>query len=170
MKGKRDASDVIFVLCAGASATLDMPTTGSLSEKLCDGTPEGRAAAEIYRSAAYRFHVSEKDINIEDFLEHLYELQSMLWLARRGSLPRLLPGFTASASIPAAADDMLRTLNRRVYQPLHETCGDCSGRKVETLWRPILKCSSGRQAVVPIFTLNYDWTFVERADFQTGKE
>lgn len=44
-----------------------MPTTVSLREKLCDNTPEGRAAAEIHRSAAYRFRVSEKDINIEDF-------------------------------------------------------------------------------------------------------
>ena len=71
MKRKRGASDVIFLLGAGASAPLGMPMTGSLSEKLCDGTPEGRAAAEIHRSAAHRFRVSEKDINIEDFLEHL---------------------------------------------------------------------------------------------------
>ncbi|MGC2657685.1 MAG: hypothetical protein WA324_06885, partial [Bryobacteraceae bacterium] len=123
VKGERGASDVIFVLGAGASAPLGMPMSGNLTEKLCDGTSEGRVAAEIRCSAAYRFRVSEKDINIEDFLEHLYALQSMLWLARRSSLPQLLPGFTANEPIPAAADEILRALNRRVYQLLHQTCG-----------------------------------------------
>src|SRR6266851_6975200 len=46
---------------------------------------------------------------------------------------------------------------------LHDKCGDCSGRKVDTLWRPVLKSLSGRQAVIPIFTLNYDWTFEKLA-------
>lgn len=87
----------------------------------------------------------------------------MLWLARRSSLPELLPGFTANESVPSVADDMLRSLNSRVFQLLHETCGDCSGRKVDTLWRPILKCLSARQAVIPVFTLNYDWAFEKLA-------
>ena len=78
-----NASRVMFILGAGASVPLGMPTTVDLRKALCDDTPEGRAAAEIHRSAAYRFRISDEDINIEDFLEHLYELQLMLWLARR---------------------------------------------------------------------------------------
>jgi hypothetical protein len=163
VKKKANASRVMFILGAGASVPLGMPTTVSLRKMLCDDTPEGRAAAEIHRSAAYRFRVSRDDINIEDFLEHLYELQFMLWLARRSELPQLLPGFTANESVPAAADDLLKALHRRVYQLLHDQCGDCSGKKVDALWRPILKSLSSRQAVIPIFTLNYDWTFEKLA-------
>src|SRR5271170_7801588 len=105
MARKSDASSVMFILGAGASVPLGMPTTVELRKALCDDTPEGRAAAEIHRSAAYRFRISDEDINIEDFLEHLYELQLMLWLARRSEMPVLLPGFTANDPVPAAADD-----------------------------------------------------------------
>jgi hypothetical protein len=159
----------MFILGAGASVPLGMPTTVDLRKALCDDTPEGRAAAEIHRSAAYRFRISDEDINIEDFLEHLYELQLMLWLARRSEMPVLLPGFTANDPVPAAADDMLRVVHHRVYQLLHDKCGDCSGRKVDTLWRPVLKSLSGRQAVIPIFTLNYDWTFEKLAIEETAR-
>jgi hypothetical protein len=94
MARKSDASPIMFIL-GGASVPLGMPTTVSLRKALCDDTPEGRAAAEIHRSAAYRFRLSEDSVNIEDFLEHLYELQLMMWLAQRSRLPQLLPGFTA---------------------------------------------------------------------------
>lgn len=96
----------MLILGAGASVPLGMPTTVGLRKTLCDDTPEGRAAAEIHRSAAYRFRIGADDINIEDFLEHLYELQLMLWLARHSELTQLLPGFTANEAVPAAAGDM----------------------------------------------------------------
>lgn len=163
MNQSLDTSRVVFILGAGASVPLGVPTTVGLRKALCDATPEGRAAAEIHQSAAYRFRVPEDAVNIEDFLEHLYELQLLLWLARRSSLPQLLPDFTANSPVPAMADDMLRNVQRRAYQLLHDRCGDCSGRKVDTLWRPILKCFSLRQSVVPMFTLNYDWTFEKLA-------
>ena len=153
----------MFILGAGASVPLGMPTTVSLRKALCDDTPEGRAAAEIHRSAAYRFRLSEDSINIEDFLEHLYELQLMMWLAQRSRLPQLLPGFTANDEVPAAASEMFANLHRRVYSLLHETCGDCSGKKVDRLWRRILGCAAGQQDVVPMFTLNFDWTFEKLA-------
>jgi hypothetical protein len=144
-----------------------MPTTVALRKALCDDTPEGRAAAEIHRSAAYPFQIGADDINIEDFLEHLYELQLMLWLARHSKLPQLLPGFTANEAVPAAAGDMLARLQRRVYRLLHETCGDRSGRKGDRLWRLILDGFARRQDIVPIFTLNYDWTF-EKLAIESG--
>jgi hypothetical protein len=131
MTRKPDQDPIVFILGAGASAPLGMPTTIRLREALCDQTPEGRAAAEIHRSAVYRFRVGDRDINIEDFLEHLYELQLMMWLARRSNLPHLLAGFTANEAVPVAADDMLASVHRRVYRLSHETCGDCSGRKVD---------------------------------------
>lgn len=158
-----DASRVVFVLGAGASVPIGMPTTVKLCEKLCDKTPDGQVAAEIHLSAAYRFRISEADINIEDFLEHLYELQLLLWLAQRSSLPTLLPDLTANSPILGSADGTLTRVQRRVYQLLHETCGDSSGKKVSALWRPVLDVVSSRQPVVPIFTLNYDWSFEKLA-------
>jgi hypothetical protein len=154
---------IVLILGAGASVPLGMPTTVALRKKLCDDSPEGRAAAEIHRSAAYRFRIGADDINIEDFLEHLYELQLMLWLARRSELPQLLPGFTASEAMPAAADDMLARVHRCIYRLLHETCGDCSGQKADRLWRRFLDGVARRQDIVPVFTLNYDWTFEKLA-------
>jgi SIR2-like protein len=152
-------SPVAFILGAGASVPLGMPTTFNLRERLCDDPEDGNAAVEIHKSAAYRFKIPADAINIEYFLEHLYELQLMLWLARRSDLPTVLPGFTANAPITGTAGDTLRRLNRRAYQLLHETCGDCSGTKAETLWRPLLGVASSVQSIVPVFTLNYDWTF-----------
>jgi hypothetical protein len=66
MARKSDARPITFILGAGASVPLGMPTTIALRKRLCDGTPEGKAAAEIHRSAAYRFRVGEDSINIED--------------------------------------------------------------------------------------------------------
>ncbi len=158
-----NASRVLFVLGAGASAHLGMPTTIALREKLCDATPEGQVAAELHQSAAYRFRVSKADINIEDFLEHLYELQLLMWLARRSSVPKLLPNLTSNSPVLASADATLKRVQRRVYQLLHDTCGDCSGSKVDALWRSILAPLESRQPVIPIFTLNYDWSFEKLA-------
>src|SRR6478672_10206557 len=87
----------------------------------------------------------------------------MIWLAQRSRLPQLLPGFTANDKLPAAASEMLGNLHRRVYRLLHETCGDCSGRKVDRLWQYILNGVAEKQATVPIFTLNFDWTFEKLA-------
>src|SRR5205085_823565 len=53
--------------------------------------------------------------------------------------------------------------HRRAFQLLHDTCGDCSGEAADQLWRPILGEASSLQPVVPIFTLNYDWTFEKLA-------
>lgn len=158
-----NASRVLFVLGAGASVPLGMPTTKALRKTLCDGTTEGRVAAELHQSAAYRFRVSEDDINIEDFLEHLYELQLLLWLAQRSSLPQLLPNLTANTPALSSANETLHRVQRRAFQLLHDTCGDCSGKKVDALWRPILDYLSSHQPVVPIFTLNYDWSFEKLA-------
>lgn len=63
MARKSDASPIMFILGAGASVPLGMPTTVSLRKALCDDTPEGRAAAEIHGSAAYRFRLSEDSIH-----------------------------------------------------------------------------------------------------------
>ena len=45
----------MFVLGAGASVPLGMPTTKSLLSTLENKTKAGRLAAEIHRSAAYRW-------------------------------------------------------------------------------------------------------------------
>jgi len=153
---------VIFILGAGASVPLGCRRPWGCERRSAQDArgPGGDGNLPI---DCYRFRIAEQDVNIEDFLEHLYELQLMLWLARRSSLPQLLSGFTGSEPIPAAADDMLKSLQRRVYQLLHETCGDCSGRTVDALWRPILKSLGHHQPFVPVFTLNYDWTFEKLA-------
>jgi hypothetical protein len=154
----------MFVLGAGASVPLGMPTTRSLLEKLETRTRLGQLAAEIHRSAAYRFRIPADSINIEDFFEHLYELQLLLWFARRSDLPTLLPGFTsAQAPVTEAADKDLAEIHTNAYRLLHRTCGDCSGARVDALWRPILELVAEQQPVVPIFTLNYDWTFEKLA-------
>src|SRR6266851_4034526 len=147
----------MFILGAGASVPLGMPTMVELRRRLCDETPEGRVAAELHQSAAYRFRVSEDAINIEDFVKHLYELQLLLWLAQHSSFPNLLPNLTATAPVLAAGNETVERVQQRVYKLLHDTCGDCSGLEVDDLWRPILLHVSSRQPVVPIFTLNYDW-------------
>lgn len=164
-----DASRVLFVLGAGASVPLGMPTTLALRTALCDATPEGQLAAELHQSAAYRYRVSGDAINIEDLLEHLYELQLLLWLAQRSSLPQLLPNLTSNSPVLTSAHQKLRGLQWRVYQMLHKKCGDCSGTKVGALWKSILGCLSTRQPVVPIFTLNYDWTFEKLAIERTNQ-
>jgi hypothetical protein len=105
----------------------------------------------------------------EDFFEHLYELQLLLWFAQRSELPTLLPGFTtARAPVTESANKVLAEIHLQAYRLLHRTCGNCRGAKVDALWRPILEFVSGHQPIVPIFTLNYDWTFeklaIENAD------
>ncbi|PYR51467.1 MAG: hypothetical protein DMF89_06020 [Acidobacteria bacterium] len=153
----------MFVLGAAASVPLGMPTTKSLLQKLENKTRLGRLAAEIHKSAAYRFRIGVDDVNIEDFFEYLYELQLMIWFAQRSELPTLLPGFTARATVTDIARKDLSAIQLNVDRLLHRTCGDCSGAKVDALWRPILEFVSGQQPVVPIFTLNYDWTFEKLA-------
>ena len=103
-----DSCRVMFVLGAGASTPLGMPTTVSLMKRLEGQTRLGRFAAEIHESAAYRFRISADSINIEDFFEHLYELQLLLWLARRSELPTVLPGFTANAPVLEQAGTLER--------------------------------------------------------------
>ena len=160
MVPSQERDRIIFLLGAGASVPLGMPTTRSLRVRVCDRSKAGRLAAAVYRSAAYRFRISENSVNIEDFLEHLYELQLMLWLAQRSRLPRLLPRLTgAAAMVPYSAWNSLREVQRHVFEILHATCGDCSGKKAQQLWEPILSFVAARQSCVPIFTLNYDWTF-----------
>lgn len=151
---------IVFLLGAGASVPLGMPTTQDLRRQLCDRTSIGRLAAEIHRSAAYRFRNSENDVNVESFLEHLYELKLLVWLARRSNVPTLLPKLTSvDSAISADADDELGRLEARVFALVEKTCGDCDGVAVEGLWRNLLGFVSKRQSRVPIFTLNYDWTF-----------
>jgi hypothetical protein len=163
------ASRVLFVLGAGASVRLGMPTTKSLLAELCDSTPEGSLAAEMRQSAAYRFRIPEDAVNIEDFLEHLYELKTLLWLAQHSLLPRLLPNLTANSPVLGSADERLSSLQRYVYELLHHRCGDCSGIEVDNLWKPVLDCASSLQPIVPIFTLNYDWTFEKLAIERTTR-
>jgi hypothetical protein len=154
-----DRCRIVFLLGAGASVPLGMPTTRSLRAFLADKTRDGRIVGELYESAAYRFRVAASDINIEDLLEHLYEIQLLLWLARRSSLPTVLPKLSGNSRMLAAADDTLKRVQRRVYATLHRECGDCSGSRVHSLWHPILRFVASRQPLVPVFTLNYDWTF-----------
>jgi hypothetical protein len=120
-----DSCRLMFVLGAGASVPLGMPTTKSLLAKLENKTRLGRLAAEIHRSAAYRFRIPADSINIEDFFEHLYELQLLLWFAQRSELPTLLPGFTtARAPVTKAAGKALAEIQLNAYRLLHRTCGD----------------------------------------------
>jgi hypothetical protein len=158
-----DSCRLMFVLGAGASVPLGMPTTKSLLKKLENKTRLGQLAAEIHRSAAYRFRIGVDDVNIEDFFEYLYELELMIWFAQRSDLPTLLPGFTSGATVTDNARKDLSDIQLNAERLLHRTCGDCSGARVEALWRPILEFVSEQQAVVPIFTLNYDWTFEKLA-------
>lgn len=156
-----DSCPIMFVLGAGASTPFGMPSAVSLLQRLEGNMRLGKLAAEIRKSAAYRFRVSEDNINIEDFFEHLYDIKLLLWLARRSELPTLLPGFTAP--VLEDAEKALADVQLRAYQLLHRTCGDCSGVKVDALWRPIFEWVKGAQPVAPIFTLNYDWTFEKLA-------
>jgi hypothetical protein len=88
----------------------------------------------------------------------------MIWFAQRSDLPTLLPGFTsAQAPVTDAARKDLSAIKLNAERLLHRTCGDVSGAKVDALWRPILEYVGGQQPVVPIFTLNYDWTFEKLA-------
>lgn len=153
------SSPIIFLLGAGASVPLGMPTTADLRAQLCDSTEIGNIATEVHRSAAYRFRISEDDVNIETLLEHLYEIKLLVWLARRSNLPTLLPNFTAGAWITTAADGKLAELEARVFSLVRQTCGDCTAGKVEKLWFKVLNTVAKLQPIVPIFTLNYDWTF-----------
>jgi hypothetical protein len=86
----------------------------------------------------------------------------LVWLAKRSSLPTLLPSLSDFPQL-SSADDVLQNVQRRAYRTLHETCGDCSGAKVDKLWRPILRAVAAYQPAIPIFTLNYDWTFEKLA-------
>ena len=153
----------MFLLGAGASVPLGIPTTKALREQLCDNTATGKVAAEIHQSAAYRFRISEDYVNIEDFLEHLYELELLLWLASRSNLPTVLPRFTGTSRTLSIAHERSAAVHRRVFELVHRTCGDCSGAKVKTLWRDILESIASRQVRIPIFTLNYDWSFEKLA-------
>lgn len=165
----RASDPTVFLLGAGASVPLGMPTTQDLRRRLCDRSSIGRFATEVHRSAAYRFRISEDDVNVETFLEHLYELKLLVWLARRSNVPTLLPELTSAGSaISAAADDKLDRLEARVFALVETTCGDCDGAAAERLWRKILAFVSRQQPRVPIFTLNYDWTF-ERLAIQRSK-
>lgn len=154
---------MLFVLGAGASVPLGMPTTFQLRQQLCDETPDGRFAVEIHASAAYRYRIGADSVNIELFLEHVYELQLMLWLAQRSSLPQMLPHMTANAPLLDSAGEVLARIQRRAYQLLHDLCGDCSGKQAHVLWSPVLRLLGKYQPAVPIFTLNYDWTFEKLA-------
>ena len=62
-----------------------------------------------------------------------------------------------------AARKDLSAIKLNADKLLHRTCGDVSGAKVDAVWRPILEYVAGQQPVVPIFTLNYDWTFEKLA-------
>lgn len=146
-----------------------MPTTERLRAQLCDSTEVGNIASEIHRSAAYRLRIGEKDVNIETFLEHLYEIKLLIWLAQRSNLPILLPAFTADSRVIAAADDKLTDIESRVFDLVRKTCADCSAVEADKLWSKILQSAAKRQSTVPIFTLNYDWTF-ERLSIQFPKK
>jgi hypothetical protein len=133
-----DSCRLIFVLGAGASVPLGMPTTKTLLAKLESNTRLGKLAAEVHKSAAYRFRIGVDDVNIEDFFEYLYELELMIWFAQRSDLPTLLPGFTsAQAPVTDAARKDLSAIKLNAERLLHRTCGDVSGAKVDALWRPI---------------------------------
>jgi hypothetical protein len=61
------------------------------------------------------------------------------------------------------ANAALGRIVRRALAMLHESCGDCDGRKAYRLWKPILDAVALKQQIAPIFTLNYDWTFEKLA-------
>jgi len=169
MDHQRSLDSIIFLLGAGASVPLGMPTTDELRKRLCDRTALGELATELHRSAAYRFRIGEDDVNIETLLEHLYELKLLVWLARRSEVPSLLPALTSHTSkIAATADEKLARVEARVFELVEQTCGDCDAPAAERLWRNLLNFVSRRQHRIPIFTLNYDWTF-ERLAIQRPK-
>ena len=168
---QESSAPVIFLLGAGASVPLGMPTTDQLRAQLCDETELGMLASEIHRSAAYRFRIGEDDVNIETFLEHLYEIKLLIWLAQRSNLPTLIPNFTADARVVANANESLADVEARVFGLVRESCGDCDAPSAEMLWSEVLQIVARRQAAVPVFTLNYDWTFERLAiDFPSKYE
>jgi hypothetical protein len=81
----------------------------------------------------------------------------------QGLTPVEMLGRSELAPVTDAARKDLSAIKLNADRLLHRTCGDVSGTKVDALWRPILECVSSQQPVVPIFTLNYDWTFEKLA-------
>lgn len=59
----------------------------------------------------------------------------------------------------AEADLKVNSVRWRILELLHEVCGDCSGQKASELWKPMLGQLECFTTVLPVFTLNYDWTF-----------
>lgn len=156
---------IMFCLGAGSSVPLGMPTTLGFRRVLLDKSPkeEKRLINALYRSAAYRYRISEDSINIEEFLEFLHELRLGLWIVSHSRLSKPL-GSTLS-EIPfdswAETDLRINSIRWRILELLHEVCGDCSGQKASELWEPILSELRCFTTSFPIFTLNYDWTFEE---------
>ena len=157
------AQPIVFFLGAGSSVPFGMPTTLSFRRVLLNRSrkDEKRLINALYRSAAYRYRISEDGINLEEFLEFLHELRLGLWLVSRSKLTTPLSSTLAKISVDSWAETDLKvnTVRWRILEVLHEVCGDCSGQKVAELWEPLLGKLQCFTTVFPIFTLNYDWTF-----------
>src|SRR2546427_718730 len=113
---------IVLILGAGASVPLGMPTTLTIRDRLWNDPVAGSDLAELWESAAYRFHLSPEDVNLEEFVEHTYELQLMLWVRRMSELPTILP--KEDDSIDGASTRIEGALTRTRYV-LHQSCGDC---------------------------------------------
>lgn len=154
---------IVFFLGAGSSVALGMPTTLSFRRVLLNRSSkeEKRLINALYRSAAYRYRLSEDDINLEQFLEFLHELRLGLWILSRSNFSNPVSSILASIHFDswAEADLKINKVRWQILELLHEVCGDCSGQKASELWEPILTELQRFTTVFPIFTLNYDWTF-----------
>lgn len=157
------AQPIVFFLGAGSSVPLGMPTTLSFRQVLLNRGPkeEKRLINALYRAAAYRYRIPEDSINLEKFLEFLHELRLGLWILAHSDLSK--PVSPTLAKIPfdswAEADLKVNSIRWRILELLHEVCGDCLGQRASELWEPILSELQCFSTVLPIFTLNYDWTF-----------
>lgn len=154
---------IVFFLGAGSSVPLGMPTTLSFRQVLLSKSSkiEKLTINALYKMAAYRYRVSENDINLEQFLEFLHELRLGFWILSRSSLSKHVSATLSkiNSSSWADADRKVNRVRWKILEVLHDVCGDCSGQRAAELWDPLLFEFQRYTKVFPLFTLNYDWTF-----------
>lgn len=154
---------VVFFLGAGSSVPLGMPTTQSFRQVLLKNSSkqDKQLITALYESAAYRYHLPDGVINLEEFLEFLHELRLGLWILSHSNLGKSVSLALSRVTFDswAEADLKVNRLRWNILELLHNVCGDCSGQRVSELWEPILIELQVFTTVLPVFTLNYDWTF-----------
>jgi len=160
-------SPIVFLLGAGSSAPLGMPTTIGFREVAKRrASPSYRSKIQdLYEMAAVRYLIGTEQVSVEDLLEFIHELRLALWIMWRS-------GIKPSVSETLSALDLndwqnasvsINKIRYQIIKIIHRVYGDCSVRKVSSLWSPLLTEVSQYTKVLPIFTMNYDWTFEKLA-------